>query len=249
MHAAAGGFTAKSAVAIRCWAELLSDPHGMEGPVGEIEGLGLLDIVTVLTGEKTLRQAEGACLTKMARLSRAMRCTSARREVRTARGRSLNSLMARWTAQCLKAAKSPRLRAWAVRRRPPARGAACGARNETGTQLQRPRRTLDALADHCEAHLDCDARRPARSGFNADRAGPLRSVGRLRMPMPMPRMSRCVVTSQARSGTQPFRAFRLQDVGFPWHTQSHIGRACPSQRAAGPVLVHDRPYCASTLHN
>ena len=32
----------------------VSDPHGMEGPPDEIEGLGLLDVATVLTGEKTL---------------------------------------------------------------------------------------------------------------------------------------------------------------------------------------------------
>ena len=41
----------------------VSDPHGMEGPPGEVEGLGLLDVATVLTGEKTLGQVEGACLT------------------------------------------------------------------------------------------------------------------------------------------------------------------------------------------
>ena len=40
----------------------VSDPHGMEGPPAEIEGLKLLDVATVLTGEKTLSQVEGACL-------------------------------------------------------------------------------------------------------------------------------------------------------------------------------------------
>src|SRR6202035_1889891 len=40
----------------------VSDPRGMEGPPGEIEGLKLLDVATVLTGEKTLTQVEGACL-------------------------------------------------------------------------------------------------------------------------------------------------------------------------------------------
>ena len=40
----------------------VSDPHGMEGPAGEIEGLGLLDVATVLTAEKTLREVEGDCL-------------------------------------------------------------------------------------------------------------------------------------------------------------------------------------------
>jgi adenosylcobyric acid synthase len=37
----------------------ISDPQGLEGPPGEREGLGLLDVHTVLSGEKTLRRAEG----------------------------------------------------------------------------------------------------------------------------------------------------------------------------------------------
>ncbi|MGH6798017.1 MAG: cobyric acid synthase, partial [Roseiarcus sp.] len=40
----------------------VSDPQGMEGPPAEVDGLGLLDVATVLTGEKTLSQVEGACL-------------------------------------------------------------------------------------------------------------------------------------------------------------------------------------------
>ncbi len=40
----------------------VSDPHGMEGPPEEIEGLQLLDVATVLTGDKTLGQVEGSCL-------------------------------------------------------------------------------------------------------------------------------------------------------------------------------------------
>ena len=30
----------------------VADPHGIEGPPSEIEGLGLLDVATVLTGER-----------------------------------------------------------------------------------------------------------------------------------------------------------------------------------------------------
>ena len=33
----------------------VSDPQGMEGPAGEVEGLELLDVATVLTAQKTLR--------------------------------------------------------------------------------------------------------------------------------------------------------------------------------------------------
>lgn len=37
----------------------IADPHGVEGPAGEAAGLGLLNVETVLTGDKTLRQASG----------------------------------------------------------------------------------------------------------------------------------------------------------------------------------------------
>jgi adenosylcobyric acid synthase len=41
----------------------LADPDGTEGPVGEVAGLGLLDVSTVLSGKKTLAAVEGVCLT------------------------------------------------------------------------------------------------------------------------------------------------------------------------------------------
>lgn len=37
----------------------VADPGGIEGPAGESEGLGLLDVATVLTDEKTLRPVSG----------------------------------------------------------------------------------------------------------------------------------------------------------------------------------------------
>ncbi|MFD1694095.1 cobyric acid synthase [Roseibium aestuarii] len=37
----------------------ISDPHGIEGAAGSVEGLGLLDVDTVLTADKTLREVEG----------------------------------------------------------------------------------------------------------------------------------------------------------------------------------------------
>jgi adenosylcobyric acid synthase len=39
----------------------IADPRGMEGPAGVAEGLGLLDVQTVLTGDKTLDRVEGEC--------------------------------------------------------------------------------------------------------------------------------------------------------------------------------------------
>ncbi|ADZ70459.1 cobyric acid synthase [Polymorphum gilvum] len=37
----------------------VSDPHGIEGPAGTVEGLGLLEVDTVLTPDKTLVEAHG----------------------------------------------------------------------------------------------------------------------------------------------------------------------------------------------
>ncbi|PKU21756.1 cobyric acid synthase [Telmatospirillum siberiense] len=40
----------------------VSDPLGVEGPPGSVAGLGLLDVATVMTSAKTLRQVEGSGL-------------------------------------------------------------------------------------------------------------------------------------------------------------------------------------------
>ncbi|WP_232493793.1 cobyric acid synthase [Novosphingobium kaempferiae] len=40
----------------------IADPHGIEGPPGEIAGLGLLDVTTVLDARKTLEQVEGTAM-------------------------------------------------------------------------------------------------------------------------------------------------------------------------------------------
>ncbi|WP_137391321.1 cobyric acid synthase [Rhodoligotrophos defluvii] len=37
----------------------IADPDGIEGPPGEVQALGLLEVDTVLTGDKTLREVEG----------------------------------------------------------------------------------------------------------------------------------------------------------------------------------------------
>jgi len=37
----------------------ICDPHGIEGPAGEVEGLGLLDVATLLGGDKTLVEVAG----------------------------------------------------------------------------------------------------------------------------------------------------------------------------------------------
>lgn len=42
--------------------QIVSDPHGVEGKVGDSIGLGLLDITTELTKEKRLQEVSGYCL-------------------------------------------------------------------------------------------------------------------------------------------------------------------------------------------
>jgi len=39
----------------------IADPDGIEGPAGETDGLGYLDVETVLTGDKTLTAVSGTC--------------------------------------------------------------------------------------------------------------------------------------------------------------------------------------------
>ena len=40
----------------------LADPQGLEGPAAEVQGLGLIDIETILAGEKALHSVSGICL-------------------------------------------------------------------------------------------------------------------------------------------------------------------------------------------
>ena len=40
----------------------ISDPNGIEGPPRTVPGLGLLDVETVMTGDKTLREVAGQLL-------------------------------------------------------------------------------------------------------------------------------------------------------------------------------------------
>ena len=55
---AAAAWWPASAAATRCWAFSLHDPDGVEGPVQDIDGLGLLPVKTSFAGEKR------TCLTR-----------------------------------------------------------------------------------------------------------------------------------------------------------------------------------------
>ena len=157
-HARRGGRVLGVCGGYQMLGKSVSDPHGMEGPPGEIEGLRLLDVATVLTGEKTLRQVEGACLANGApfrgyemHVGETKGPDCARPLMRFADGRldgavSESGQIAGAYVHGLFADDRQRA-AWLA-----ALGTTASVNYEAAIE-----RTLDALAEHCEAHLDCDA--------------------------------------------------------------------------------------------
>ena len=130
----------------------------MEGPADAVEGLGLLDVETVLMGEKTLREVGGECLMNGApfqgyemHIGETQGPDCARPLLRFADGRLDGAISAdgRVTGAYVHGlfAGDRQRAAWLA-----SLGAASGLEYEATIE-----RTLDALADHCEAHLDLDA--------------------------------------------------------------------------------------------
>ncbi len=156
-HARRGGRILGICGGYQMLGKAVSDPHGMEGPPDEISGLGLLDIATVLTGEKTLRQVEGACLTNGApfrgyemHVGETKGVDCARPLLRFADGQ-LDGAM----SEGGQIAGAYVHGLFTDDRQRAARLAALGT--TTGLSYEATiERTLDALADHCEAHLDCE---------------------------------------------------------------------------------------------
>ena len=106
----------------------IADPEGVEGPPGEVEGLGLLDVETVMTGDKALTHVTGTCLANGApfagyemHIGRTTGPDCARPLLRLADG-------ARGRRDLARRARHGRLCAWPVRRRRAARRLARAAR-------------------------------------------------------------------------------------------------------------------------
>jgi adenosylcobyric acid synthase len=59
-HARRGGRVIGLCAGYQMLGRRIADPDGVEGPAGDSDGLGLLDVETVLRAEKTLREAHGA---------------------------------------------------------------------------------------------------------------------------------------------------------------------------------------------
>lgn len=163
-HVRRGGLVVGLCGGYQMLGRLIADPGGIEGPPGEAAGLGLLDVTTVLEGEKVLRLAEGtACnggeavqgyemhvgrttgsglgrpLLRLRESDGTMRPEGAVSTDGQVMGSYLHGL---FQADAFRHGFLDRIR------RRPASGIAFGASIEA---------TLDALADHLEAHLDLNA--------------------------------------------------------------------------------------------
>jgi adenosylcobyric acid synthase len=135
----------------------LSDPEGIEGPPGEVEGLGLLDVATVMSGAKILTAAQGVCLDNNAPFSgyemhigRTSGPECARPLLRFADGRvdgaiSSDGRVAGAYIHGLFSDDAQRA-AWLAR---------FGARSEFAYEAQ-VEQTLDELAAHLAAHVDLE---------------------------------------------------------------------------------------------
>ena len=136
----------------------VADPNGLEGPVGAVEGLDLLDVETTLSGEKTLEHVEGACVVNGApfagyemHVGKTHGPDCARPMLSFADGRRDGAISADGRVM---GAYVHGL--FTVDRQRKAWLSALGASSEIDYEATVDR-TLDELADHLEAHLDCDA--------------------------------------------------------------------------------------------
>ncbi|WP_127522703.1 cobyric acid synthase [Mesorhizobium sp. Z1-4] len=135
----------------------ISDPDGIEGPPAEVEGLGLLDIETRLTGDKKLVAVQGQTSDGVGFSGYEMHIgetsgPDTARAFATIDGQpegaiSADGLVAGTYTHGLFADDSQRA-AWITR----LGGAVSGLNYEAGVET-----ALDALAAHLEAHLDIDA--------------------------------------------------------------------------------------------
>ncbi len=146
----------------------VSDPQGIEGPPGEVEGLGLLDVETVLGGNKVLVETSGTTVAESApfrgyemHVGRTTVAPGVTPLLRFADGRfdgavSADGRVAGCYVHGLLADDRQR-RAWLERLGVAAADFSYEAEVEA---------TLDRLADHLERHVDCDRllalSRPAR---------------------------------------------------------------------------------------
>jgi adenosylcobyric acid synthase len=136
----------------------VADPEGVEGNPGAVEGLGLLDVETVLAGQKTLREVEGECFVNgepfqgyEMHIGQTEGLDCARPLLRFADGRLDGAV-----SESGRVAGAYVHGLFANDRQRAAWLAALGAASELDYEAT-VERTLDALADHCAAHLNLEA--------------------------------------------------------------------------------------------
>jgi adenosylcobyric acid synthase len=136
----------------------LADPQGLEGPAGEVRGLELIDVETILAGEKALRSVSGICLANGASFSgyemhigRTRGPDCARPLLRFADGREDGAISCDGRVMGAYAhglfADDAQRAAWL---------ATLGAASDLSYDLT-VERTLDELAAHLARHIDLDA--------------------------------------------------------------------------------------------
>ncbi len=136
----------------------ITDPHGIESTTREIEGLGLLDVDTELTGDKTLRQCAGVSIADDAAFSgyemhvgRTAGPDCARPLLRFADGRAEGAVSANGR---IRAAYVHGLFGHDAQRAAWLRW--LGASDSPLVYAQEIERVLDALAAHLAQHVDLD---------------------------------------------------------------------------------------------
>jgi adenosylcobyric acid synthase len=136
----------------------IADPHGIEGPAGSVPGLSLLQVDTVIAGEKALAEVSGMTVTDAApvkgyemHMGVSTGPDTARPLVRFSDGRTDGAVSAdgRVAGTYLHGlfADDAQRRAWIERL------GGTPSRHSHDADVQR---TLDALAAHLETHIDVD---------------------------------------------------------------------------------------------
>ena len=136
----------------------IADPHGIEGPAGSVPGLSLLQVDTVIAGEKALAEVSGTTVADAApvkgyemHVGVSTGPDTARPLVRFSDGRTDGAVSAdgRVAGTYLHGffADDAQRRAWIERL------GGTPSRHSHDADIQS---TLDALADHLEAHIDVD---------------------------------------------------------------------------------------------
>jgi adenosylcobyric acid synthase len=157
-HARRGGRVLGLCGGYQMLGKSVADPQGIEGPPEEVEGLGLLDVATALTGQKTLRQVEGVCVMNGGPFR------GYEMHVGETNGPDCARPLLRFVDGRLDGAISADARIagayvhglFADDRQRAAWLALLGTTSEVDYEPT-IERTLDKLAAHCEAHLDCEA--------------------------------------------------------------------------------------------